>query len=247
LYEVSGWFGGLTQPPFSIPKILRRKNRIMETQGTETKVEGAEPIQPEVQPTGKTYTEEDFQRAVSKGLESIQKQLDLRVAEAKRFKAEAEQYKGEQESLSEDIKSLQQEIDSITQAIEDPEVKSGILSKKALNEEKRNLAKLKAEAEKKLYDAEMLAWSARMAQKAQALHKETGIDVSELEDCHSEEEMEVKALRYSINKAKEEKTPKEEEKSPKFASPGGGGGGGRNLDEMSARELIKLGVQQKKK
>ena len=41
------------------------------TQGTDTKVEGAEPqaepIQSQEKPTGKTYTEEDFQRAVARG------------------------------------------------------------------------------------------------------------------------------------------------------------------------------------
>jgi len=216
-------------------------------QGMDTKVEGveraekqAEPIQSQEKSTGKTYTEEDFQKAVSKGLESIQRQLDLRKAEADKYRAEADSHKSSTESLGLEIADLKQEIETITQSIEDPDIKTGILSKRALAEEKRQLTKAKAEAEAKLYEAEKLAWSARMAQRAESLHKETGIEVSELEECQTEEEMEVKALRAMLAKSKETK-----EEPPKFAG-GGSGKGGDSWRDLSPEGKIAFGLRNKK-
>jgi len=212
---------------------------MVETQGTNPETEGVvEPTQLKEEPTEKVYNEKDYQKAVSKGLESITRQLDLRKTETDSAKAEAGQFKAEQEVLNSEIQDLKSEIETLTQAIEDPDVKTGILSKRALAESKREVAKLEAEARNKLYEAEKLAWSARMAQKASGLVTETGIDVKELEDCHTEEEMEVKALRFLMANPKNES---DEEKPPKFA--GGGSGGGTNLNELSGTELIRRGVQ----
>ena len=221
----------------------------MENQGTDTKVEGAgqagkqaESTQSEEQPTG-YKTEEDFQRAVSKGLENIQRQLDLRKTEADKYKSEADQHKFKSEGMDRMVKSLERQIETITQAIDDPDVKSGILSKVQQDRREQQLLDLKAEAENKLYEAEKLAWSARMAQKADAIHRETDIPISELEDCQTEEEMEVKGLRYKLAKAEEPKEPKE--KTPKFAG-GSGGGGGDSWKKLSPEGKIAFGLKNKK-
>lgn len=211
-----------------------------ETKGTEPTPEGATPTEPEGTPTVKTYTEEDFQRAVSKGLENTQKQLDLQRAEAKKAMAEAEQFKAEQESLNAELQDLRSEYDQLSekQFDDDPEARQAFLSRRAIADEKRKVAKAMAEAEHKLYDAEKLAWSVRMAQKANELHRETGIDTKELEDCQTEEEMEVKALRFQIGKPKE--GPKD--KTPKFAG-GGGSGEGKDFSKMSADDKLKEGFR----
>ena len=205
------------------------------TQGTEAKVEGveqakkqAEPIQLEKEPTGaKTYTEEDFQRAVSKGLESIQRQLDLRNAEAKKAESQVKSKEADLKALQEDLTELQK------LKLDDPELMETYTSRKAIRDAQREVDKAKAELEDQRYEAEMQQWKARMDARAIELVKETGIDINEFVGCHTEEEMEVKALRWE--KARKV-SAKEEEKPPKFDSGMRSGGGGAKSDEERLKE-----------
>ena len=191
----------------------------------------------EEKPTlGRTFTEEEFGKAQS----SWDRQIALAKAEAKKATSEVEQFKAESKHSEAYIQSLKEEMARLANAADDPDVKKSYTDRMASLEREMKLAQREAEVERKLYEAEMTAWSARMAQRANELTKETGIDVKELEDCKTEEEMEVKALRFQLGK------PTQEQKPKKFASQGSGGGG-RSLDDMSARELIKLDIQQRKK
>lgn len=212
------------------------KNEVEETTPSE-KVE--EPTQPKEEPTGYKNEEEynkALQTGVSKGLESIQRQLDLRRTETDAAKSETVKEKAERESVSLELQDLQGELDTITSAIEDGDIKSGVLSKRALGEDRRKILKLKAEAEQKLYDAEVKVWRVNMDAKAKKLVEETGIGINEFIGCDTEADMEVKALRYSIANPKKtkdepkEKTEKEEEKkAPEFAGGGDGGKGGGGI------------------
>ena len=186
-------------------------------QGTLIKVEGTqESTPPETKPTEKG---EDFQRAVSKGLEKMQRQLDLQKAEANKYKAEATKHEAAQKHSQAYIESLKKEMEKLSSSIDDEDVRKAYVSSISSVEREMKIAEREADAESKLYEAEKLAWSARMSQKARELHDETGIEVGELENCQTEEEMEVKALRFSIAK------PQGEGKTPKFDSnlPTGGG------------------------
>ena len=186
----------------------------------------------EEKPTLRTYTEEEFGKAQS----SWDRQIALSKAEAKKVSSELEQFKAEQKHSEAYIQSLKEEMARLADASEDPDVKKSYISRMASLEREMKIKQKEAEAERKLYEAEMIAWSARMAQRATALTKETGIDVKELEDCKTEEEMEVKALRFQLGK------PKQEEKPPKFASPGSGGGG-VDFSKLSADEKLNLGFK----
>ena len=186
----------------------------------------------EEKPTLRTYTEEEFGKAQS----SWDRQIALSKAEAKKVSSELEQFKAEQKHSEAYIQSLKEEMARLADASEDPDLKKSYISRMASLEREMKIKQKDAEAERKLYEAEMIAWSARMAQRATALTKETGIDVKELEDCKTEEEMEVKALRFQLGK------PKQEEKTPKFASPGSGGGG-VDFSKLSADEKLNLGFK----
>ena len=184
------------------------------TQGTTIEIEGAEqaekqaePIQSQEKPTGKTYTEEDFQRAVSKGLESIQRQLDLRNAETRKAESQLK-------SKEADLKAAQEDLAELKDLkLDDPEFRETYTSKKAIRDAQREVDRAKAELEDQRYEAEMQQWKVRMDAKAIELVKETGIDINEFVGCHTEEEMEVKALRWEkANKP----AKKEEVKPPKF-------------------------------
>jgi len=181
------------------------------TQGTDTKVEGAEPqaepIQSQEKPTGKTYTEEDFQRAVSKGLESIQRQLDLRNAETRKAESQLKLKEADLKAAQEDLAELKD------LKLDDPEFRETYTSKKAIRDAQREVDEAKIELEDQRYEVEMQQWKAGMDAKAIELVKETGIDINEFVGCHTEEELEVKALRWEkANKP----AKKEEVKPPKF-------------------------------
>ena len=205
---------------------LERETAPKET-GKET-----EPVSKEQEPTlEKVYKEEEFRKAQA----AWDKQITLAKSESEKAKAEAEQFKAELEYHKAEIAELRGIVDKL----DDPDEKAKIFSRLEDAKRKAEVAKEKAEAARMFEEAEKLAWSVRMAQKATELSREYGIDIKDLEECMTEEEMEVKALKYQLGKSKEP------EKPPKFAS-GGSDGGGVNLNDLSPRELIRRGVAQKK-
>lgn len=186
----------------------------------------------------------ELDKALGKSTESLQRQATLAKQAENAAKAEVEQHKATVQALETDLQDVQKQLDELAerQFAEDPEAKRAFVDRRAIAEEKRKVAKAKAEAEQKLYDAEKLAWSVGMARKADEVVKETGIDPKELEECQTEEEMEVKGLRFQITQKTGEKEP---EKKPKFDSTPGGGGG-QDWRNLSADEKLKQGFRRLK-
>lgn len=169
----------------------------------------------------KTYTEAEFKKAQS----SWDRQIALSKAEAKKAGAQTEQFKAEQKRSQAYIQSLKDEMVKLAESVEDPEVRKTYTSRIMALDRETSIAKRESDAEAKLYDAEQLAWSARMATKAAEVVKETGIDIKELEGCQTEDEIENKGLRFQIDNPKVEAKPEEK---PQFdtgtSTPGGGTG-----------------------
>ena len=221
-----------------------------ELEGTKAVPKGAEEAtQKPVSPTLK-YSEEDYQRAVSKGLESTQRQLDLRVAEAKKVKAEAEQYKAEITARDAQIEAMQREVNEAL--TDDPERMAAYTSRLKALEREQKMAKREAEIEGKVYEAELKLWQAGMGLKAQELAREfphLNLDLKGLiSDSATEAEMETKVLRLA---SKQEPKPKEE-KTPKFESGISSGGGTPShpsmdqLDKMTPEEYAQWYKSRKK-
>lgn len=185
--------------------------KVEEVEPTTEKKE-VEPTTPKAEPTIRTYTQKELDEAVGKGRATTQSQLSLSQAKTKKVEAEVEEHKASVEAIEAELQDLQGRHDELVgkQFAEDPEARQAYVDRRAIAEERRKLAQDKKATEKKLYDAEKLAWSAGMARKADALVGETGIDASELEACQTEEEMEVKAVRFLLAKEPEKKEP------PKF-------------------------------
>jgi len=177
-----------------------------ELEGTPPPAEGAKgSIQEKEKPTLK-YSEEDFQRAVSKGLEATQRQLDLRQAEANKAKAELEQHKAEIAARDAQIQAMQGEVDEAL--ADDPDRRAAYINRTKALEREQKLAKKDADAEGKLYQAELKLWQAGMGLKAQELAREfpnLDLDLKELISTSvTESEMENKVLRLASKQTKEE-------------------------------------------
>ena len=212
--------------------------------------EGAKQTEPKEKPTvGKTYTEENFRheldKALGKGLESINRQLSERDKALTAKNTELEEFKKtssrQLEDLQADLEDMKNEHQQALKAVDDPDIKSTYTDRATLRKREREAARREKDAEDKLYKAEMLVYQQGLEAKAKILHGETGIPVKELDECKTEDEMEVKALRYRLvhpDGKKAEETEKEEE-PPKFDSSLSSGG--TDLSSLSARELLLRG------
>ena len=223
-------------------------------EGEQTKIEGGESTsekgtastQTGDKPTVSITETEEFRHAldsaIGKASESLNRQVSLSKAETNTAKAEAEQHKADREAFEAELKDLQKLHDDLVskQFADDPEARQAYIDRRAIAEERRNLKKEKADSDRKLYAAERLTWEVGMEKKADALAKETGIDPAELKSCITEEEMEVKALRFE--KTKEHV---KEEQKPKFDSALSGGTGASWRD-LSPDEKLTRGLSQKK-
>ena len=217
-------------------------------EGATPQVEGAEKATtPSAEPTTRMYSQKEYDEGVGKGRASTQSQLSLSQAETRKLKAEIEEHKTSMAFIEANLQELQKQHDDLVQKqfADDPEARQAYIDRRAIADEKRKLAKEKADVEKKLYEAEKLAWSVAMARKADTLVKETGIEPTELESCMTEEEMEVKALRFKMSKGVE---TKETETTPKFETVTSSGGGKMTftragIASMSIEEYSRLRPQ----
>lgn len=188
-----------------------------------TPTEEAKPTETEAKPTVRMYSQKELDTAVGKGSESINRQLSVSKAEVKKAEAKVGQSKAEQESLKAEIQEANAELDKLAQGIEDPMEREKLLSRIAIAKEKQKIASDKAKLASQQYEIETKDWQARMEAKAAELVRETGIDINEFVGCNTEADMEVKALRFQMNKKPEPE--KEEGKPPKFASGVSSGAG----------------------
>ena len=179
----------------------------MTQQGTDTKVEETkEPTQQKVEPTEKTRTEDEYKVAVStgvsKGLESITTQLNLRDTAIKSAESNAKQYKAESATRQAKLDVLNKEITAALS--EDPERRDAYMSRVAILEGEQKLAEREATANAKLEDAEKLAWLGAMALKSIELKGKFQVPQEVLDTCVTEEQMDTIAKAFPEVKAAED-------------------------------------------
>lgn len=199
--------------------------------------EAVKQTEPKKEPTvGKTYTDEEFRheldKALGKGLESINRQLSQRNKDLTAKNTELEEFKKtssrQLEDLQADLEDIKSEHQEAIKAVDDPDIKTAYTDRATLKKREREAARREKDAEDKLYKAELLVFQQGLEAKAKILHEETGIPIKELEDCKTEDEMEVKALRYRLTHpdGKGSENPDEKGEHPEFDSGGGSGGRG---------------------
>lgn len=151
----------------------------------------------------------EFREALREAQSGWDRKIASMKAETSQAKLDAADAKASSESAKAELQALQAEHDEAMSRFlgDDPDAKQSYLDKKKIDEARRQVTKKEAEADRKLYEAERLVWSVNMARKAQALSTETGIPMEDLEACHTEEAMEVKALRYQMKQKAEQPKP----------------------------------------
>jgi len=199
-----------------------------------TSKEGVEPTPLKVEPTVRTYSQAELDTAVGKGLSSVNTQLSVHKAAAETAKAEVDAAKASVQTIEVELQSLQRQYDELVtkQFADDPEARQAYIDKRAIAEERKKLATEIATTKKEKEVAAKDLMAALLSRKADALVRETGIELSELENCQTEEAMEIKALRFKLTREPEVKEP---EKAPKFDS-GLGGGSGEDLSSLTPIE-----------
>ena len=212
-----------------------------EEQGTTEEVKGVvEPTEPTKEPTDITKTPE-YQKAVStgvsKGLESIQKQLDIRKGEADSAQSLVAQFEASKKSTDDYIGTLKGEMEGLARTNEDPDLLKSYKSRIVIAEKEMKATEKDIKATQKMAKAEDLAKAATMSTLANELVKSSGIPMSELRTCETSSDMEIKALKFQLAN---QSAPKVEPKGdpPKFT---GAGGGGSKEGPASSRERIRGG------
>ena len=214
----------------------------VEVENLTPKQEAEKPTEPKEKPTvEKTYTQRDFDKAVSKGLESITRQLSERDTAIAAKTAELEEFKKTSsrklEDLQDSLEDMKSEHQDAIKALDDPDIKTSYTDRVTLRKREREAARREKDAEDKLTKAETLVYKQGLEAKAKLLHEETGIPVKDLGECQTEDEMEVKALRYRISHPSEEKAEDEDEdKASKFDS--GLSSGKADLSGLSSEERL---------
>jgi len=180
-------------------------------QETKTPVEGAEatskeelkPTQKEPEPTVGKFTQEDVNKAVGKGLSSIQQQLSLSNAEKDRIQAEAEQHKAERAYAEAERDLLRQQLDTI----DDPEVREALLDKRKRLEDDLRAKKRDTDFAKREEAVQKAEFESRMNRKAAEVMQSTGIPLEGLKGCATEHEIELRGDLFKAKKAAEKETP----------------------------------------
>jgi len=203
-----------------------------------TQVEGAEPTTLEGEPTvEKTYTQSEHDKALGKGLESMNKQLSLRDKALAAKTIELEELRATSTAKIEDLQAnfedAQEEHRQALKAMDDPDIKASYTDRTAMRKREREADRREKDAGTKLEKAEKLVYQQGLEAKAKVLHEETGIPLKELDECKTDDEMEVKSLRYQISHPNEKKQEEEQ-----FDSGQQGGGGGGDLSSLPIDQQI---------
>ena len=201
-------------------------------EGATPTVEGDKPTIPAEKPAVSITETEEFQKAlqkaVSKGLESIDKQLSIRGAEAKAAKAEVEMLKAAQTKNEADFQELAEERDRLTEerfAGDDVALKGYRDSRAiALREKKAKLWEEKLRLVEAEQEGHRLAL--QLGGVRDELLRQYKVPRKVLDVCQSEEQM--REIAKDFPEIAEE--PPKGEKTPKFDSTiSSGGGGGKGL------------------
>lgn len=220
------------------------------TEGTAVKEKGVvpasemkkvKPTQPEAEPTEKVFaTEAEFQKAVSKGLESYTRQLSIKEAEVKAAKDEADTAKATVTALEESITELEKALEN-----DDPDklkdYKLTLREKKAALREaelQQKVLKLEqAETEK----AGMLVLE-ELEKHAKEIMSKRQVPIAVLNLCATIEAMD--AIAQNFPEISEVEEP-ESEKTLKFNTPISSGAIG-GLDGLSVDEKLQRAYSKKK-
>lgn len=202
-----------------------------------TPKEEATPTEPKTEPTVRMYTQKELDKAVGKGVSSIQTQLSISKAEAAQAKAENDVIKSLQEETERRMTELEER-----QFADDPEALKGFRMTKTLELREKKATLREAELNRVAAEQDGLRWAITMNNKANELQGQYQVPREALELCTSEVQME------KIAKAFPEvgKKPEDPEKTPKFAGPGGGGGG-EDWRKLSPQQQIQYGLEHMKK
>ncbi len=209
---------------------------MVDEQGTDTKVEGVvEPTPPENEPT--VYkTEEDFQTAVSKGLESVTKQLNLRDAEVRAVKAGADKLKVSYEATTAQIEILKKEAEEALS--DDPEKRDAYISKIKALEREQGITTREADLTRREYEVQRDVLTTGLQVKSIELKSKFQVPQEVLDTCITEEQMEVVAKAFP-----EVKEAEKELKLDNATSSAAGSG----LRDLSSDEKVKYALEHPKK
>ncbi len=210
----------------------------LKVEGATPTVEGEKPATSVVKPAVSITETEEFKKAVSKavskGLESVDKQLSIRVAESKTAKAEAEMLKSTMAKYEADLKELQDERDRLAEErfAEDPTALKGYKDSRAIATREKKAQLREEQLRLKEAELEGLRWAIEMHKEADEIQKQYKVPREVLEVCSSKEQMSAIAKAFpEVEKVEEKK----EEKTPKFDSGVSSGSGGKLTPEMVAK------------
>lgn len=176
---------------------------------------------PSEEPTAPPLTETpEFKAALKKEQSGWDRRITTLQNELNQAQAETRKAKSDYDVTSASLKSLRQEHEELTGKAfaDDPEALQGYKDKMSVAEEKRRAEAALAAANEKEQEVQTLIWSMNMNRKATEVIAETGIPMSELEDCRTEAEMENKGLRYQMAHLKEQSKPSTPPRTPKVDS-----------------------------
>jgi len=231
-----------------VPVAYKEENMGEVSQGTILETEGTQgSTQSKAEPTAKTYSEKELQSAVSKGLESITKQLSLRDAELKSARATTEAANAQIASRQATIDALHKEVEDALE--DDPEKRKEYLSRirslervQSLAEKEKRLAEKEADIERKSSKAEQDILSTNMVIKSIELRKKYQVPQGVIDACTTVEMMETIAKEFPEVGEKEEAKSK-----PRFDSVVSTGVGGETWRKLSPQQQIQYGIEQRNK
>lgn len=172
---------------------------------------------------GKTYTQEELDRGVSKATETFRQQATLSKTQAEAAEARANKVEGELDGL-------------MTEKFADDT--DGLASFRR----KQELAKMARDIDTKRAELEKTEWAIGMYHKARELSGDTGIPIAELESCKDEAEMTKKTITW----LKEQKPKSEEEEAPPKIDPGVSTALGVDDKSLSSSDKVRKGLDQLK-
>ena len=207
-------------------KNLEEATPVVEEAKPTSEEKGAEPTTSKAEPTIRTYTQKELDVAVGKGRSTTQSQLLLAETAVSSAKADADASKASVAALTAQMQVMEKEIEEAL--VDDPDRRKVYISRMAGLEREQKVAKREAEAEAKVYAAELKEHDLAMALRAKELMEETGIPLAQLEGSLTQEELEIKALRFKVAQEPEVKKPEE---TPQFDS-GVSSGGGRSFKQI---------------
>lgn len=157
--------------------------------------------------TIRKFSQKEFDEALGKSVSTLQTRLSANKTVIEKAQADLESSTRKVGGLETTIAEIQAENDELarTQFAHDPEARNAYISNKSAREERRRANEAKMEADVMLKRAQQETWAVTMATQATSLVKEYGIDIAQLEDCKTVEEMEVKAIKYHLAESKKGK------------------------------------------